>query len=302
MKASEPHTIHDVWNDNLEEEMSRIRDVVLKYPYIAMDTEFPGVVARPVGTFKSNTDYHYQTLRCNVDLLKIIQLGLTFSDAEGNLAPGCSTWQFNFKFDLAEDMYAQDSIDLLTRSGIEFEKHQENGIDVLQFGELLMCSGVVLSDSVKWVSFHSGYDFGYLLKILTCTMLPQSEVDFFELLKLYFNVIFDIKHLMLSCDNLKGGLNQVAEDLNVDRIGQMHTAGSDSLLTSAAFFKMRQVYFNGNLDLTHENVLYGLGSCAGNPVPAGCPVPPSQQQQGGQQYQNNPYAAHNQQQVDPTPS
>ena len=38
------------------------------------DTEFPGVVARPIGQFTGNADYHYQTLRCNCDLLKIIQL------------------------------------------------------------------------------------------------------------------------------------------------------------------------------------------------------------------------------------
>lgn len=64
------------------------------------DTEFPGVVARPVGNFRSSTDYHYQTLRCNVDLLKIIQLGLTFADSEGNYPLGTCTWQFNFKFNL----------------------------------------------------------------------------------------------------------------------------------------------------------------------------------------------------------
>lgn len=58
------------------------------------------MVARPVGSFTSHNDYHYQTLRCNVDLLKIIQLGLTFSDAEGNLPPDVCTWQFNFKFNL----------------------------------------------------------------------------------------------------------------------------------------------------------------------------------------------------------
>jgi CCR4-NOT transcription complex subunit 7/8 len=39
-----------------------------------MDTEFPGVVARPYGTFRSHTDYQYQTLKCNVDLLRIIQV------------------------------------------------------------------------------------------------------------------------------------------------------------------------------------------------------------------------------------
>lgn len=40
-----------------------IRDVVDEYPYLAMDTEFPGVVARPVGSFKNSGEYHYQTLR-----------------------------------------------------------------------------------------------------------------------------------------------------------------------------------------------------------------------------------------------
>lgn len=64
------------------------------------DTEFPGVVARPIGTFKTSSDYHYQTMRCNVDLLKIIQLGLTLANDEGQLPQECSTWQFNFKFSL----------------------------------------------------------------------------------------------------------------------------------------------------------------------------------------------------------
>ena len=48
-----------------------------------MDTEFPGVVARPLGDFSASSDYLYQTLRCNVDLLKLIQLGICFCDADG---------------------------------------------------------------------------------------------------------------------------------------------------------------------------------------------------------------------------
>ena len=52
---------------------------------MAMDTEFPGVVARPIGDFKSSADYQYQLLRCNVDLLKIIQLGLTFFNKDGEM-------------------------------------------------------------------------------------------------------------------------------------------------------------------------------------------------------------------------
>lgn len=53
-----------------------------------------------------------------------------------------------------EDMYAQDSIELLTTSGIQFKKHEEEGIETLFFAELLMTSGVVLCDGIKWLSFH----------------------------------------------------------------------------------------------------------------------------------------------------
>lgn len=51
-------------------------------------------------------------------------------------------------------MYAPESIDLLTKSGINFAKHEEQGIDVESFGELLISSGLVLLDDVKWISFH----------------------------------------------------------------------------------------------------------------------------------------------------
>jgi len=114
--------IREVWAHNMEEEFKTICQVVRHHDYIAMDTEFPGVVARPIGEFKSSSDYQYQLLRCNVDLLKIIQLGVTFMDDKGNLPDGITTWQFNFKFNLTEDMYAEDSVDLLQNSGIQFEK------------------------------------------------------------------------------------------------------------------------------------------------------------------------------------
>ena len=42
------------------------------------DTEFPGVVARPIGQFTSQADYQYQNIRCNVDLLKLIQVHASF--------------------------------------------------------------------------------------------------------------------------------------------------------------------------------------------------------------------------------
>jgi CCR4-NOT transcription complex subunit 7/8 len=262
MMSNDDCGIRDVWAHNLLMEFKEIRKIVLKYPFVAMDTEFPGVVARPIGEFRSNSDYQYQLLRCNVDLLKIIQLGLTFLDAKGDTPTGpYSTWQFNFKFNLSEDMFAQDSIDLLTNSGIQFKKHEEEGIDPYDFAELLMSSGIILCDNVRWLSFHSGYDFGYLLKILTDQNLPSQESQFFELLRIYFPVIYDVKYLMKSCKNLKGGLQEVADQLELERKGPQHQAGSDSLLTGVAFFKMREMFFEDNIDdAKYCGHLYGLGT------------------------------------------
>jgi len=110
--------IRDVWSANLEAEMENIRGLIDNYPFVALvrvmyrlsacfyklrsgqDTEFPGVVARPIGAFKTSSDYHYQTMRCNVDLLKIIQVGITLSNENGNQPEECGTWQFNFRFNL----------------------------------------------------------------------------------------------------------------------------------------------------------------------------------------------------------
>lgn len=154
-------------------------------------------MARPVGDFSNSADYQYQTLRCNVDLLKLIQLGISFTDASGNLKqPGVCTWQFNMKFDLELDMYAQDSIDLLQRSGIDFDKHRDFGIDVENFAELLISSGLVLNPKVKWIAFHGGYDFAYLLRCMIGANLPADEAEFFNLLSIWFPSIYDIKHLM----------------------------------------------------------------------------------------------------------
>uniref|UniRef100_A0A0C9RSP5 poly(A)-specific ribonuclease n=1 Tax=Wollemia nobilis TaxID=56998 RepID=A0A0C9RSP5_9CONI len=256
--------IREVWADNLDDEFELIREIVDEYPFVAMDTEFPGVAVRLTdgATFKSRAEYHYQTLKANVDTLNLIQVGLTFSDEKGNL-PECGTgkrcvWQFNFKeFDPAGDMYAPDSIELLKQSGIDFEKNNAKGIHSQRFAELLMSSGLVLNENVRWITFHSAYDFGYLLKLLTCQRLPSTRQGFLGLMRLYFPNVYDVKHLIKFCDGLYGGLNRVAELLKLERIGICHQAGSDSLLTSSVFMKLQQDFLRTSTEMC-AGILYGL--------------------------------------------
>ena len=247
-----------MWSYNLDLEMYHIRNVIERFPYVAMDTEFPGVVARPMGQFRSSNDYRYQVMRCNVDLLKMIQLGLTFCDEDGRQPEGVNTWQFNFAFSLGEDMYAGDSIALLKDAGIDFAKHKESGIQPMHFGELLISSGLVLFPEVKWLTFHGGYDFGYLLKLLTAQALPTSEADFLELLEIYFPTFHDIKYTTRSIKSLKGGLAEIAEDLSCNRVGPAHQAGSDSLLTARVFFEVWRQFYPMGIPKEFGNKLHGL--------------------------------------------
>ncbi|KAK9457392.1 ribonuclease H-like domain-containing protein [Dipodascopsis uninucleata] len=254
--------IREVWRTNFEQEMHVLRELVERYNYLSMDSEFPGIVARPIGSFKTTTDYHYQTLRCNVDLLNVIQLAITFADEHGNHPEGLpSTWQFNLRFSLAQEMYSADSIDLFTKSGIDFKKHEEYGIEPQAFAELLISSGLVLDDSVKWVSFHSGYDFGYLVSLMLSTPLPPEEEEFLSLVKIFFPSLFDIKYLLrlTSTKNVKGSLQELADELRITRIGPAHQAGSEALLTNSCFFELRKHLTEAREDSCQGHI-WGLGS------------------------------------------
>lgn len=94
-------------------------------------------------------------------------------------------------------------------------------------------------------------------------LLPHSHSHFDP--QIFFPSVYDIKYLMKFCDNLHGGLNKLAEMLDVARIGPQHQAGSDSLLTSATFMKLAEKHFSGVEGLRkHQGVLYGLGNDGNN--------------------------------------
>ena len=58
---------------------------------------------------------------------------------------------------------------------------------------------------------------------------------------------------------------QVADQLKLERKGPQHQAGSDSLLTGIVFFKMKEMYFEDNIDDSkYCGYLYGLGTTIPN--------------------------------------
>eukprot|EP01017_Pseudomicrothorax_dubius_P018404 TRINITY_DN2036_c0_g3_i1.p1 TRINITY_DN2036_c0_g3~~TRINITY_DN2036_c0_g3_i1.p1 ORF type:complete len:362 (-),score=78.50 TRINITY_DN2036_c0_g3_i1:72-1157(-) len=248
--------ICDVWTENFEEEMTKIMRLIDKYPYVAFDTEYPGIVFG----FEDNEKFLYKTIKCNVDELHIIQIGLTLSDENGKLPPDTTTWQFNFRFDLKKEKHVQSSINLLREAGLNFDKHATHGIDPQYFAELFTVSNLPFNEDVRWITFHGSYDFAYLLRMLLGTSLPANEADFYQELSIYFPTFYDVKQIVDCTENLKiGSLAHLGSYLDIKRVGQVHQAGSDSLMTLLAFFKLKDGIFRGHIDhRRYANVLYGL--------------------------------------------
>ncbi|WCJ40317.1 Polynucleotidyl transferase ribonuclease H-like superfamily protein [Euphorbia peplus] len=270
--VQKPVIIREVWAHNLEVEFALIEKSIPFHPLVSFDSEFPGTV------FESNLQNHphifssatphyiYSLIKTNVDVLKIIQLGLTLSDRYGNL-PSFGTdssyiWQFNFSdFDMHHDLYNKDSIHLLQKQGIDFQKNREMGIHSGVFGTRWVRSPVMkhYNPSLTWITFHGGYDVALLIKMITGRDLPNRLEGFMKLVEVFFGFeVYDLK-LMGYKHGLHGGLEKLGKNLGVCRIaGNSHEAGSDSLLTLQAFLRFVQLHLH-DFDRYHcRGMLYGL--------------------------------------------
>lgn len=119
-----------------------------------------------------------------------------------------------------------------------------------------MASGLICNPNFHWIVFHGSYDFGYCLKLLSGEPLPQAVTDFFNISKLYFPKIHDIKHITNPTNRIYGGLNKMASILGVKRTGTKHQAGSDSLITLNVYKSL--ILSKEQLDLSSDSMIYGV--------------------------------------------
>ncbi|XP_042476303.1 probable CCR4-associated factor 1 homolog 11 [Macadamia integrifolia] len=166
--------IRNVWRSNFEEEMLSIESIVHIYNRVAFDPEFPGFLRNTLRN-ASETD-RYEDIKFNVDSLKPIQFGLTFTDAEGNLPHSGGVWQFNFNdFDPVIDLHLATSVELLLQNGIDLEKNKREGFDIkafsARFRNIIRCEG----HRIQWLTFHGVYDIAYFIKILKREALRSDD-------------------------------------------------------------------------------------------------------------------------------
>ncbi|XP_020160008.1 probable CCR4-associated factor 1 homolog 11 [Aegilops tauschii subsp. strangulata] len=274
--------IRQVWANNVESEFQAIRQVAERFPYVSMDTEFPGVIHCPSKHHATLTpSERYAALKANVDALHLIQVGLAFAASPD--APPAVAFEINLReFDPRVHRHNPSSVALLAGHGLDFARQRRQGVDARVFAALLMSSGLVCSGSGSgaptWVTFHSAYDFGYLVKLLMGRKLPRTLPEFLGLVRVFFgDQVYDARHVMGSCAGLYGGLDALAAQLGVERAaGMSHQAGSDAALTWDVFRRIREVYFAGNTRQgqgvgNFAGVLYGLElelDLAAAPAPA----------------------------------
>lgn len=275
--------IREVWKNNVYSEFSSIRRLLTQYKYVSISTEFVGTLARPIGNFRSREDYHYQTMRANVDLLNPIQLGISLSDVYGNKPEGePSTWQFNLEFDVTKEMLSVESLDLLRKSGINYEMHKTTGVSKFEFAQLMIDSGLLMDNEVTWITYHAAYDLGFLVNILMNDIMPNNRKDFEWWIHEYMPNLYDLNLIYKVVRGFKYPSNQnknklqqqmpqpsmeftltnLADDVGLPRFPVFTTTGGQSLLMLLSFCQLNKISMHTFPDGTDfdtvKNVIYGI--------------------------------------------
>lgn len=219
---------------NFAAELDLIGSLLQNYPYIVVDTEYPGTVHRPPAGRRDDDlspDEWYAMLKANVDELPPVQLGITLCDSHGNLpvvldygygyTEGC--WEVELSdFDIRRHRHAAQSVAFLRSQGVDFDAVRARGVGSAAFGaklaEILLASrgaGVGLT----WVAFGGAYDLAYLVKMIggIGQPLPETRQGFLERVRVLLGGrVFDARFMAENCgraDLRDVGLRSVAINL-----------------------------------------------------------------------------------------
>ena len=268
-KASANDTgILDVYRKDVGVVIRCIGKLVKKYSIISIDTEFAGTCMDTIGININPHIIVYQNLRFCVNSSKLIQLGISLCNSYGKRPYPYHSFQFNFMFDVSKDDINVTSRDLLIENGVDFELIKSEGIDPIEFSELLIYHNILANQSLTWISFQGSIDFTYLIKLI-CNDIPSDHNKFFDILRFMFPVMFDIKSLISRINDLVGGVSKIAKKLGIERVGKCHTAGSDSMLCLLIFNIIKYYCFYPDqvkIMLIYNNRLFGLETLCRPPI------------------------------------
>ncbi|CAN0870483.1 Probable CCR4-associated factor 1 homolog 1 [Linum grandiflorum] len=242
-----------------------MEECLAKYPVVSVDSEFPGFLVQTPRD--ASEEVRFKNLKHNVGATSLIQLGLTLSNSKGTVA---GIWQFNFQFDLKRDLYCQKSIDFLIEHGIDFEKLKNHGVDRVEFG---LAFGRVIrrrQSRITWVSFHGVYDYAHIVKAVTFRpVVAESSAEFVDVLGNGFDSVVDVKYMARFYKETGSeiGLQKLADNLDVKRRGEAHTAASDSLLTALVYIKLKKKLKLQRIEEDdYVDFVYGISTRISRPI------------------------------------
>jgi len=223
---------HEVWENNFEEEFEGLLNAVNSAggseAIVAMDMEFPGFPCNDPQF--SPPAVHHQALRCNVDQLWPVQLGVAIMSTTGQQY---GVWTFNLRFDPDVDAHTDESLTFLRNAGLDLPRHRREGIAALTLGCKLAHSNLLglHGHAPSWLTFSGSYDWAYLLKLVTLGQpLPVVTSAYEKALSVHCPKRHELRDFLSS-----GSLEALGRRHGVKRHGHAHTAGSDALLTAELF-------------------------------------------------------------------
>ena len=243
------YMVKDVLKDNFYKEFKNIVELSKKFNHISINVESAGTLGRPIGKFRGKKDYIYQTIRVNVDLFNIFKVGISLCDEFGNKPDNTfSTWQLHMKVDPENEMVPSEFLDFLDAASTIPEtmstQLKNTGIDLNEFAVRLTDSGLLFNANNTWIAHSGGYDFAYLLRLITDKPLPNNKLEFFSQLNFYFPNYYDLdlinqrlNYQIFMVSGMKDDmflppqhLEMLADGLQIQQLPHYKTTGGVSLL------------------------------------------------------------------------